>query len=210
MGVIFKGSYMKQKKVVYPNNSSVVNIYIVYELDKIDNTKNTDFTIQNVLFRAMKITKDANYSHNKYTGYGICFNAKSGFSIGGIKNGKVIILFGVDMSFSSHERNRANNIYVMGKYFIQVFTTVGPTQIGGFKDKGTTISEEKLYKVRKKNMLRLHYNGDNSYLFVNGFQELKFKASVDQIQKNVLCVGNLKDDWAVTNSEKTRLYEKKL
>ena len=29
----------------------------------------------------------------------------------------------------------------------------------------------------------LHYNGDNSYLFVNGRQELKFKAKTDQLVK---------------------------
>ena len=32
----------------------------------------------------------------------------------------------------------------------------------------------------------LHYNGDNSYLFVNGRQELKFKAKTDQLVKEKL------------------------
>ena len=57
-------------------------------------------------------------------------------------------------------------------------------------------------------MLSLHYNGDNSYLFVNGTQELKFKAKDDQTFKEKLCVGNISDDWLTTNSEKTGLYEK--
>ena len=33
----------------------------------------------------------------------------------------------------------------------------------------------------EKNFLSLHYNGDDSYLFVNGRQELKFKAKTDQL-----------------------------
>ena len=35
----------------------------------------------------------------------------------------------------------------------------------------------------KKFVLSLHYNGDDSYLFVNAKQELKFKAKTDQLVK---------------------------
>ena len=42
-------------------------------------------------------------------------------------------------------------------------------------------------------MLILHYNGDNSYLFVNGRQELKFKCKTGQLVKQNLCIGNLSD-----------------
>ena len=45
----------------------------------------------------------------------------------------------------------------------------------------------------KKFVLSLHYNGDNSYLFANGRQELKFKAKDDQIIGEKLCSGNLSD-----------------
>ena len=104
------------------------------------------------------------------------------------------------MSFSIHSTNKANNIYVLGKEFVQ-----------GIND--TTLYAEKIYKTNftqtdKKFVLSLHYNGDNSYLFVNGTQELKFKAKDDQILKEKLCVGNLSDDWFTTNSEKTGLYGK--
>ena len=33
--------------------------------------------------------------------------------------GRNVIIFGVDMSFSKHANNKANNIYVMGKDYIQ-------------------------------------------------------------------------------------------
>ena len=54
----------------------------------------------------------------------------------------------------------------------------------------------------KKFMLSLHYNGDDSYLFVNGRQELKFKTKTDQLVKEKLCIGNLSDQWTTSESEK--------
>ena len=174
MSVIFSGNYVKENKAIYPTKS-VVNIYIVYKLDTVKSSRNTDFTMQNALFGAVKITEDPSDSgHNKHNGYGICFDG-SYFSFGNIVNGKNAIMFGADKSFSSHERNRQNEIYVLGKDFIQGVTIVGPTR------SGTAIYAEKVYKhnfaePKKKFVLSLHYNGDNSYLFVNGGEELKFKA----------------------------------
>ena len=186
---------MKQNKIIHTNNNSVVNIYIVYKLDPISYSRNADFTIQNALFGAVKITEDATDSdHNKYTGYGICFDEGSDFSLGDIINNKIVIIFAADMSFSSHSTNKANNIYVLSKYFIQGIN-------------GTTIYAEEIYKdnftePNKKFVLSLHYNFSNSYLFVNGVEQLKFKAKANQIQKNELCFGNLSSDWTVTNSRK--------
>ena len=119
MCVIFSGNYVKENKSIYPTKSAV-NIYIVYKLDIMKSARNTDFTIQNPLFEAVKITEDpSDSSHNKYSGYGICFDETSNFSFGNIVNGKNVIIFGTDMSFSSHERNRQNEIYVLGKDFIR-------------------------------------------------------------------------------------------
>ena len=55
-------------------------------------------------------------------------------------------------------------------------------------------------------MLSLHYNRDDSYLFVNGRQELKFKCKTDQLVKEKLCIGNLSNQWTTSESEKTGLY----
>ena len=57
-------------------------------------------------------------------------------------------------------------------------------------------------------MLSLHYNGDDSYLFVKGRQELKFKCKTDQLVKEKLCIGNLSDQWTTSESEKTGVYGK--
>ena len=75
----------------------------------------------------------------------------------------------------------------------------------------TTIYVEKNYYRNftdpgKKFALRLHYNGDNSYLFVNGRQELKFKCKTDQSVKEKICIGNLSDQGTTSESEKTGLY----
>ena len=43
-------------------------------------------------------------------------------------------------------------------------------------------------------------------MFVNGRQELKFKAKNDQIISEKICLGNLSDQWTMSESEKTGLY----
>ena len=58
----------------------------------------------------------------------------------------------------------------------------------------------------KKFILNLHYNGDNSYLFVNGREELKFKTKTDQIINKNLCLGDLSHDWTKDQFAKTFLY----
>ena len=50
-----------------------VNIYAVYQLDPIASSRDTTFTIQNVLFGAMQITKNADTSKYDYKGYGYMF-----------------------------------------------------------------------------------------------------------------------------------------
>ena len=134
--VSFNGNYFKQDPITIPNN--VINIYVVYKLDPISSTRNTDYTIQNALFGARKITKNPGSSKNNYTGYGLCFDEGGEFShtvregnFNRVTSAKNVIIFGVDASSSIHVTNRANSIYVMGKDFIQGIN-------------GTTIYAEKL------------------------------------------------------------------
>ena len=57
--VRFLGNYFVQNKLlIISNTASGISIYIVYELDSISKTRNTDYTIQNALFGAIKITKN--------------------------------------------------------------------------------------------------------------------------------------------------------
>ena len=211
MYVYLKGSHFQQINVLTSNNDhvindNVVNIYIVYKLDPIT-LRDTTFTIQNALFGAMQITKNADTNKYNYKGYGICFDESKEFThvrkrgnFNDTTSARNVIIFGVDMSFSKHANNKANNIYVMGKGYVQ-------------RINDTTIYAEKMYyrnftDLGKTFVLSLHCNGNNSYLYVNGNQELKFKAKTDQIVKEKLCLGNLSDQWTSSESEKTGLYGK--
>ena len=80
--VYLQGSYFQQNNVIVTNNKNVINIYVVYKLDPISSTRDTTFTIQNALFGAMEITKNADTSKYNYKGYGICFDEGGSFSIG--------------------------------------------------------------------------------------------------------------------------------
>ena len=53
--------------------------------------------------------------------------------------------------------------------------------------------------------LSFHYNGANSYLFVNGTEIHKFKAKDSEIVATPLCLGNISEDWSVNDIKKTGL-----
>ena len=100
------------------------------------------------------------------------------------------------MSSSAHIDNKKKDILVLGK---------GPTQ--GLEH---TLTAEKMYSINfteknKKFCLSLHYNGENSYLFVNGTEIYKFKAKDSEIVATPLCLGNISKDWSVDNMKKTGL-----
>ena len=60
------------------------------------------------------------------------------------------------------------------------------------------------FTVTKKTFcLSLHYNGANSYLFVNGTEIYKFKAKDSKIVATQLFLGNISKDWSVGNMKKT-------
>ena len=80
MYVYLSGNHFQQNKVIIPNNDNVINIYCVYETQPIASSRDTTFTIQNALFGAMQITKNAtDNSKHSYKGYGICFDERSQF-----------------------------------------------------------------------------------------------------------------------------------
>ena len=121
MRVHLSGNHFQQNKIIIPNNNNAINIYCVYKLDPIASSRDTGFTIQNALFGAMQITKNATDSDkNNYKGYDICFDERSQFGHTITEdgrthttNGRNVLIFGVDMSFSAHATNRANHIYLM-------------------------------------------------------------------------------------------------
>ena len=77
---------------------------------------------------------------------------------------------------------------------------------------GTRLTAEKKYSInftltRKKFCLSLHYNGANSYLFVNGTEIIKLKAKDSEINPIPLCLGNIiSKDFSVDKMKKTGFY----
>ena len=93
------------------------------------------------------------------------------------------------MSSYAHANNKTRSILILGKGFIQ--------EIGN-----TTIYAEKMYSTNfavdnKKICLSLHYNGDDSYLFVSGKEIIKIKAKDSEIVPYPLCLGSLSKDFRV-------------
>ena len=112
--VKFTGSCLKQSKISY-THGKVVNIYIVYELGASTSNDN-DPTLKNCLFGAVTLTKNADIDKYGYSGYGIGFDRKKAFSFpGGFGFGQNVIIFGVDMSSSTHIDNKKKDILILGK-----------------------------------------------------------------------------------------------
>ena len=73
-----------------------------------------------------------------------------------------------------------------------------------------TLSAEKMYSINftvtgKKFCLSLHYNGTNSYLFVNDTEIIKFKTKTSEIVTTLLSLGNISKDWSINNMKKPGL-----
>ena len=190
----FNGSCLEQDKVIF-NHGKVVNIYIVYEISKSCNISDYP-TLENCLFGAVTLTKNADIGKYKYPGYGIGFDRHGSFSSLGAGLARRVIIFGVDMSSSPKIDNRKKDILILG---------TGLTQ--GLEH---TLSAEKMYSINfternKKFRLSSHYNGVNSHLFVNGKEIHKFKAKDFEIVATPLCLGNVSKDWSVDNMKKTGL-----
>ena len=190
--VKFSESCLKQPKISY-THGTIVNIYIVYELGA-SGSNNNDPTLKNCLIGAVTLTKNADIDKYGYSGYGIGFDRRSSFSFPSGGFGQNVLIFGADMSSSAHIDNKTKDVLVLGE---------GPTQ--GLEH---TLTAEKMYSInftvtKKKFCLSLHYNGGNSYLFVNGTEIYKFKAKHSEIVATPLHLGNISKDWSVVNMKNT-------
>ena len=101
--VQFTGSCLKQSDHVF-THEKVVNIYIVYELSASTSHTN-DPTIKNCLFGAVTLTKNDDIEKYKYSGCGIVFDRRSGFSFPSGVFGQNVLIFGADMSTSTQIDN---------------------------------------------------------------------------------------------------------
>ena len=99
------------------------------------------------------------------------------------------------MNSPIHIDNKGKEILILG---------LGPTQGLG----ENSLTAEKMYSInftvtKKKFCLSLHFNGGNSYLFVNGKEIIKFKGKDSNIVPRPLCLGNISKDWSTDKMKKT-------
>ena len=97
--------------------------------------------------------------------------------------------------------NKKHHIYILGKSFTQ-----------GLQYGATIYAEHDYVKVNgsqsnKKFILSVHYNGDNSYLFINGIKQFQFKAMSSLNLNNPLIIGNTSSNFLSHNDyEKASLH----
>ena len=184
MYVQFSGSCLRQDKITF-KYIYIANIYIVYDLKP--NLNNFDLTLKNCLFGAIKLTKYSDIDKYEYAVYKIGFDSKGTFRHPSGGTGVNVVIFGVGMSSGIHVNNKTKNILILGEGFTKCIQLI-------------------LLELEKNFCLILHYNGDNSYLFVNGTKMVKFKAKYSEIVANPMCLGNISEDVSSANTKKTGLY----
>ena len=147
---------------------------------------NTDFILNNCLFGSVKLTKNADPDKYRYSGYDIRFDSPSVFSFTDGSMERNFIIFGADMSSSVHIDNRGKDTLILGEE---------PTQGLDY----TTLTAEAKYPINfiqeiKRFVLRLHYNGSSSFLFLNATKMYQFKAKNSEIKDYTLCLDNILKD----------------
>ena len=113
----FRGICLKQDQSTF-NHGKIVNIYIVYELDK--TYVKIHPTLVNCLFGAVSITKNPDINQNKYSEYGIGFDRTGVYLLPDGCFGRNVVIFEVDISLSVHVDNKGKDILILG---------TGPTQV---------------------------------------------------------------------------------
>ena len=104
------------------------------------------------------------------------------------------------MTNSKHTNNKTKDVLVLGRDFIQNIDD-------------TTIYAEKMFSpnfsVENETFcLSLHYNSNDSYLFVNGKEVTKFKAKypTNGLYQTQMCLRNISSDFDLIDRKSTGLY----
>ena len=141
------------------------------------------------MFGAVKLTKNTNPNKYSYSGCGIRFDSCSFISVPNFDWGKNVIIFGNDMSSSVYASNKNKDILIVGK-----------EQTKRLDNNSLTAEAE--YSI---NFSSLHYNGSDSFLFVNATKMHQFKAKGFEIKRYPLCSENISKDCSADNIKKSAL-----
>ena len=93
-----------------------------------------------------------------------------------------------------HVDNKGKDILILGEV---------PTQ--GLDD--TTLTAEVKYPINftesgKIFLISLHYNGSNSFLFVNATKTRQLKVKNSEVKGYTVCLGNITKDFTISNMKK--------
>ena len=113
--VAFDRSYKKQDEVFF-SYKNVVNLFIVYELNKRSRDLHTKFNLRDCLSKTVKLAKHADPDKHFYSRYGNVFNPKSLFIIPNFNCVKHFIISGVDNNLSTNSDNK-KKIETVAKFY---------------------------------------------------------------------------------------------
>ena len=191
----FEGQSLKQDRVIF-THGKIVNIYIVYEINLWDRGYADYPILENSLFAAVRLVKNANIEKYKYSGYGYGFDRRGTVLVAN-ELGKNVMIFGVDMGSFVYVDIKKKDILNLGE---------GPTQ---WLD-DITLTAKKKYSISFTESwitfcFSLHYNRTNSYLFVNSTETHKFKEKNSEMNVMPLRLGNNSKECSVDNMKTTGL-----
>ena len=168
----FRNDVLAQEKICYTHDHNV-NLYIIYSMPYIT-YKSAHDTLGQCLFGA------TDYNKKKWSGCGVAFGKQHYLHKDTGKNANNLkIILGADLSDSNDEETKKSNILILGK--------------GSVQRNNTTIQAKSELKTNcalpPKFILSVHYDADDSYLFVHNIQQYKFKAKDSEIKTRKLCLG---------------------
>ena len=176
-----------------------VNFYIAYDLAVWPKVPLKNVTLKNCFFGMTNIVKNSEKYKWVYniSGYEIAFDRRNWWSFGN-STARNFIIFGVDNSSLSLIDNLKNIFLIFG-----LGQTYGINGSFGKPEKKFSIN---FTIANRKFCLSLNYDGDNSYLLVNGKEIIKFKID----NKNVnfptrFCLGSIYDGFSATESKEVSL-----
>ena len=177
--------------------TKIVNAYTVYEINSWPRNPTNNFKLRNCLLDATNIARNGDKGKWVNSGSGITFDGADSWNFSN-DFARNVMIFGVDNGSSSHTDNRKTIFLILGKG-----QTYGINGSFGSPEKTFNID---FSKARTTFCLSLHYNHNNSYLFINGKVNFKLKANNENV--NFLaqfCLGSISNGFGAIVSREVFL-----
>ena len=107
---------------------------------------------------------------------------------------KMYLFLELDMSFTTHIDNKKIHISTRKRSNTRIRTYLNCRKMYSIN-----------FTIKKKFCWSFHYDGANSYLFVNGIEIYEFKSKDYEIVASQLCLGNISKAWSTDNMKKKQV-----